>query len=373
VSMTAIFLLIVASTGASSLGTTPAAPRVEGVLAGKPEELRSLEAALRKTLARQGLALIMTTAARIDADKITRVADGVQDAARDGEDGDAHGGSERVVARFRLDLTSSSAAKLYLLDGERRRVYVRWLSLPRGLDPVAVELMCFIVESSIEAIRAGQAIGVSREEYDRSLSSPIRPPAALPPVPPPALATSPPVLPPRRSPSLGLVAAVRYEGTLMARGRYQHGPGISLALRLLHLWIGADLLARIPMTLVGDAAEARIQAGAFRITGAVPLVSSPQASVAAGIGGGVDVSRIQPAASRFDLVAASAFWATSPFLRLFVAVERDFGRLSIAAVAGLDIDLLGEHYVVAEAAGNREVAAPQRARPLAALLLGWRR
>jgi hypothetical protein len=350
--MTAILVLVVAALGppaASDLDASPRASRVEGVVAGAPKEVGALEAALGDSLARQGLDLVVTTADKIGADEVTR----------------STGGGEHVVARFRLDLTSFPLAKLYLLDGDRRRVYVRWLSLPRGLDPVAVELIRFVVESSVEAIRAGHDIGVSREEYDRSLNAPVGQPATS--------ALAPPASPPLRPPALELVTAIKYEGTLMARGHYQQGPGISLGARLPHLWIGADLLARLPMTIVGDTADARIWAGALRVTGAIPLISSRQASLAAGLGAGIDVSRIRPAASRADLTAAPPFWATSPFLRLFAAIERDFGRLSLAAVIGVDIDLLGERYVVADASGKQEVFVPERARPLAAILLCARR
>jgi hypothetical protein len=350
--MTAILVLVVAALGppaASDLDTSPRAPRVEGIVAGAPKGLSALAAALGDSLARQGLDLVLTTADKIGADEVTR----------------STGGAEHAVARFRLDLTSFPLAKLYLLDGDRRRVYVRWLSLPRGLDPVAIELIRFVVESSVAAIRAGHDIGVSREEYDRSLNAQVDPSAIS--------SLAPPAPPPLRPPPLELVAAITYEGTLMARGHYQQGPGISLGARLPHLWIGVDLLARLPMTVVGDTADARISAGALRVTGAVPVISSRHASLAAGLGAGIDVSQIRPAASRADLTATPPFWATSPFLRLFTAIERDFGRLSVAAVIGVDIDLLGESYVVAEASGKQEVFVPGRARPLVAILLGAQR
>jgi hypothetical protein len=343
--MTAILLLIVTSV-VSPLVT---APQVEGVVAGAPKEVRSVESALRSSLGRQGVALVLTTSDRIGPDQVTGGA----------------GGSENVVARFRLDLTSSSSARLYLLDGERRRVYVRVLSLPRGLDPVAIELIRFVVESSVEAIRAGRAIGVSREEYEKSVARPQAPSPVQPSVRP--------VLPSPRPPASDLVAAVKYESTLMARGRYQHGPGISLAVRLPRLWLGVDVLARIPMTIVGDAAEARIYSGALRVTAAIPFMSSRLVWLAAGAGGGIDVTQIRSTSSRPDFEATPPFWATSPFLRLFAAIGRDFGWLSTAFVVGLDVDLLGERYVVAEVSGKQDVLVPERARPLAAILIGVRR
>jgi hypothetical protein len=346
---TALLGLIVVAAPASALATAPPATRVVGVVAGAPKELGVLEAALGDSLAQQKLALVLTTADSIAAADVTRNA----------------GDAEEVIARFQLDLTALPLAKLYLVDGGRRQVYVRWLSLPKGLDPVAVELIRFVVASSVEAIRTGRKFGVSREEYDRSLNPPVGPPAG----PSLPLATS---STPGPSP-LDLGAAVKYEITQMGRGRFQQGPGISLAARLPHLWIGADLLARIPIMIGGQAADARIRAGALRITASVPILSSRDTSLAVGLGGGIDVSQVGPAARRPDLTATPPFWATSPFLRLFGTLAHDFGRLSLAGVVGLDVDLIGERYVVTETSGTPDVFAPGRVRPLAAILVGARR
>ena len=347
----AILALLVALPAASAPATPPAAGQVEGVVAGAPSDLLALQAALGDALSAQGLTLVLTRADAIASADVTRDA----------------GGAGDVTARFYLDLTSLPLAKLYLADGGRRRVYVRWLSLPRGLDPVALELIRFVIESSVEAIRAGRDIGVSRAEYDRSQlpPQPDGEPARSPVVPPPT--------PPEPPPSFVLVAAARYEATLMAPGQYQQGPGISVTARRPQLRIGVDVLARLPTTVIADAAGMRIFAGALRITAAVPVLSTARTSLLAGLGGGVDVSHIQPTTSRSDLRATPPSWATTPFVRLFAAVERDFGRLSVGGVVGVDVNLLGEHYDVVAASGRQEVFSPARLRPLVAIVIGLRR
>jgi hypothetical protein len=159
----------------------------------------------------------------------------------------------------------------------------------------------------------------------------------------------------------------------MARGRYQHGPGISVTARLSRLRIGADVLLRLPVSVRDDAADIRIAAGALRIRAAVPVLSAGGTSVSAGLGAGVDISRIEAATSRTDLAATPPFWATSPFLRLFAAVDRDVGPLSLAGIVGVDLDLLGERYLVAASSGSEEIFAPERLRPLVAIAIGLRR
>ena len=58
-----------------------------------------------------------------------------------------------------------------MTDGARRRVFVRRIPLQHGFDAVARESVLFVVESSLEAMLAGQEIGVSREEYRRELEA----------------------------------------------------------------------------------------------------------------------------------------------------------------------------------------------------------
>ncbi len=332
--------------------TAPAAPQVDGivdsvttgivdgVIAGTPDELRLLRDVLGDSLSRQGLVLDLKSADRIIPDDVTRT----------------WGTPGQAAARFRLDLTSPPIAKLYLTNGDRSRIHVRWLSLARGLDPVAIELVRFVIESSIDEIRAGRSIGVSREEYEASIGKP---------------ATEQPS--PIPDPPLHLVAAAAYEGTLLGGGHHHQGPGLSLSARLPRLWVGADVFTRLPTTIGDDVAGARLAVHGFRVSATLPVLNARPLTLALGSAAGIDATQIRPRISQPDLTAAPPFWATTPILRVFAAVEYLLGRLSVGAIVGLDVDLLGERYLVADTNADREAFVPWRFRPVAAITLGLRR
>ena len=83
----------------------------------------------------------------------------------------------------------------------------------------------------------------------------------------------------------------------------------------------------------------------------------------AGLGAGLDFTHVAPAVSTPSLQPASAFWAVAPSLTPFVAVERSFGRISVAVAAGAEIHLLDERYAVKTATDTRNVFVPARVRP----------
>ena len=372
--------------GPSTLGG-PADGVIDGVVAGTAEDLRAIDAVLGDSLSRQGLVLELRRAARIAPDDVTRAAPG------------RGGDPERVVARFSLDLTSLPLAKLYLTDADRRRVYVRWLSLGRGIDAVSTELLRFVIENSIEAIRAGREIGVSREEYETALGTtasdttaprttrqgtdvltqperepqtqPAAPTTESPRQPRGRRATPAGVSPDFVSPNFGVSAG--YEGTLVKEGKIQQGPVVWSSIRLPRLWIGGCLLGRLPTTIGDPTAEARMSSVGVRLIAAVPVANGEGLSLSLGAGAGIDVSQIRPGASGPGLAPESPFWATTPFGRIMGAVEYIVGHVSVAAAVGVDFDLLGERYVVAETAAERAVFVPWRVRPVATLLLGLAR
>jgi hypothetical protein len=110
-----------------------------------------------------------------------------------------------------------------------------------------------------------------------------------------------------------------------------------------------------------------------RLIAAVPVANEGGLSLSLGAGAGIDVSQIRPGASGPGLASESPFWATTPFGRILGAVEYIVGHVSVAAAVGVDVDLLGERYVVAETASERAVFVPWRVRPVATLLLGLAR
>ena len=159
----------------------------------------------------------------------------------------------------------------------------------------------------------------------------------------------------------------------MKEGKLQQGPVVFSSIRLPRLWIGGCLLGRLPTTIGDPTAEARMTSVGVRLIAAVPVANEGGLSLSLGAGAGIDVSQIRPGASGPGLAPESPFWATTPFGRILGAVEYIVGHVSLAAAVGVDFDLLGERYVVAETAAERAVFVPWRVRPVATLLLGLAR
>jgi hypothetical protein len=92
--------------------------------------------------------------------------------------------------------------------------------------------------------------------------------------------------------------------------------------------------------------------------------------VFAGLGAGVDFTRVAPAVATPDLRPAAAFLALAPWLKPFAEIERPFGRISVAVAVGAEIHPLNERYTVKTGTDTREVFAPGRLRPEAEVLVG---
>ena len=122
---------------------------------------RKFVAVLRGSLDRQDVDLVAVSADRIDPLDIARCP---LDRSPTGP-----------VAHLWLDLTASQPT-MYLLDVRSGLVYVRPLAVHADPDAVELELIRFVVDSSVEAILKGRALGVSRDEFERSLATPPAPP-----------------------------------------------------------------------------------------------------------------------------------------------------------------------------------------------------
>jgi hypothetical protein len=329
--------------------------RIELVTAATGDDLRPLERTIRDAIAGRNLELVSVRKERITPnDVLTATLAPAGDAAP-------------IVARVLLDLGEHDEATVYLIDNLRRRVHVRRLPLEDGFDTVARESVLFIVERSLAAILAGQEIGVTWDEYRRSLE-PVAP-APTPPAPNVVPVVGPAPAPPATGPRRVSLAA-GYEGSAMGTGTYPHGPKIAVGRRLARVRVGGALRLQAPMT-VGDAAvDARLSTagGAFSI--AATLFSRQNLSVAGGVGAGLDATRIEPAVSSSNLQPTPAFWAGSLNVRAFAEVEQLFGRLSVALAIGLEVYPLSERYNVAATDGVRSVFVPHRIRPVVGLLFG---
>jgi hypothetical protein len=271
-----------------------------------------------------------------------------------------------TIARVLLDFTVPGQATLLLIDPRRGRVFARRMALARGLDAVARASVQFVIEQSIDAILEGREIGVSREDFQRSVAA--APPAAEPPQQPPAAAPAPAPAPPPATHEMVLSGG--YEGVAMGSGEYQHAGKVVIAVRFSRIQIAGAARLAVPMSIAGDGVQARLSTGGLSLSAAGRFLSTGSFSVSAGLGVGVDVTRVEPAVTAPDLQPAGAFWARGPLIQPFAQAERLFGRLSVAIAVGAEIHPLAERYTVRTASGTREVFVPNRFRPAATLLLG---
>jgi len=317
--------------------------------------MQHFESALRAALARKGLDL---TSARKDI--ITPEDVALATTASPAE-------AASILARVYLDFTAADHATLFLIDPRRGRIHVRRVMLPHGFDAVARESTLFVIEQSINAILEGRDIGVSREEYQRG----VAPAAPAPAVASPGVSAAPPSAPaPPPASETRLLLAGGYDGVALGSGAYQHAAKMMAAARLTRLQVSVAARVVAPVSIAGDGVQADLWAGGVSVAGAARLAAWGPLSVSAGLGAGLDFTRITPLVTAPDLQPAAAFWAPSPLLRTFVEVERLFGKLSLSIAVGIEALLLAERYTVRTADAARDVFVPRRVRPEAALLAG---
>jgi len=333
-----------------------AEPRDQVALTSAPasDALASFETALADSLAARGLTLVRARKDHITSDDVVALADAPPTP-----------GAPRVVARVWLDVAAAHELTLSMTDGARRRVFVRRMPLQHGFDAVARESVLFVVESSLEAMLAGQAIGVSREDYRRDLEA-TRAPA-------PAVVEAPAAGPAAVTPSPTIaIAGIGYGATALGAGVAAHGPHVALEYWSHRLRLGAGFHADVPVR-VGDAgAGARLSTAGARLSVAARLLSHGGLALIAGGGAGYDATRVQPSVTAAELLPTATFWAGGASLRGFVELDGSVGRFVLALAAGADVHPIAERYLVNDASGTREVFVPLRVRPTATLTLGIR-
>ena len=352
-------LRVPCSIGARSALAAPSAasesPRrsVDVIIGAAANEIQLLEPPLREMLAAKGLAVATTRKAAVTAQDVAAAIAPPSEATP-------------PVARVLLDFTAPGQGTLFLIDPRRGRVHVRRMALAHGLDAVARASVRFVVEQSIDAILEGREIGVSREEFQRSIAAPPPPPAA----PPPAPVPSPPTAPPPPPVESRLSLAAGYEGVALGSGEYQHAARIVFGARFARLRFAAAARIAAPVSIAGDGVQARLASGGVSLSGAARILSLENLFLSAGLGAGLDMTRVEPTVTMPDLQPTAAFWASGPLLLAFAEIERVFGRFSVALVAGAEAHLLAERYTVKTATETRDIFVPRRVRPAAAALVG---
>lgn len=165
--------------------------------------------------------------------------------------------------------------------------------------------------------------------------------------------------------------ATFYEGTLLAPTRAMHGPGILMDVQRGATRVALSFHGRLPYEEVGGGATVRIAAEGFRMSLAAVSFVRPTLLALASLGVGADVTHVRTTIREGDLMAQPGRWTVDPVVRPSVGIEAHRGRWRASVNAGIDVDLIGGHYVTTPATGGTQsVWVPWRWRPYAALAVG---
>jgi len=319
---------------------------IELVVAGDSAAAGKVLTAVQASLARRGLEVISSIVPRIDPPLLIRDALARAPAA----------GPESPLAYLWLDLDAPRPG-MYLLATQDALVYVRALDVSARPDTVEIELIRFVVDESVQAILKGHALGVNRKEFEKSLIVP-----AVQPLPPPqALASAVSTRGPRWSIAGG------YTASALSMSRVAQGPELSADLRWTRLRLGASFSQRLPLTVSGPDARARLLSSSFRVFATAVMTIRPRLLGAVAAGGGIDVTHVAPEA----IGATAPFWVSDALLRGIASLQRTFGGVAVSAGLGAELDLVEARYEIIRAGQATVFWRPWRWRPVATLCVSF--
>jgi hypothetical protein len=337
---------------ATTLSATAAAAeplRAEVSVHGSADEVQGLEATLRG-LFPAAVQLRVNAVDAVDGAKVMRESITLS--------------TDDVAARAWIELHDGASVTIYVADVSGERILVR--HLPRSdQDPELVrEATARVVATALEALLSGAEIGVERAKLKAELEEP--PPA---PPPPPA---APPPPPPAAKPSAFAATLGAHYGLELFSSEVPvvHGPGLSVGLNDTAHSIrpGAQLVGQLwlPSRASGEAANVRIYTGALRLLATLEHRFSELVALNAGLGGGVDFTRVEPGAADTQLTVRLAAPQTlaTPALRaaLGARFRHSFG-LSLYTTLALDADPSRTRYVSVDAGATSRLLAPHTLRP----------
>jgi hypothetical protein len=263
-----------------------------------------------------------------------------------------------------IDIGTPKVAAIYMTEG--KNVFARRFDLDRVFDSVALDLLDVVVTSSVETVLSGQPLGVTREEFARSLEqrSPVRTETpAVAPIPAPVPADEP-------TSSLRFFVAGFYEGSLVERTVPIGGPGVRLTGRWDSSWFAFGLHGRLPFEVSGDGATVRFAPEGLRLSAGHVFPLRRQLVLIVAGGAGVDATQVQSVSTRPGVSPVASFFAMDIVVRPSVELERRFRRLTVGVAAGLDASLVQSVYAVGATPATVPFWTPWRFRPVVALLVG---
>jgi len=273
-------------------------------------------------------------------------------------------GAAAPVARLWIDLTQEHSVALLLVDDRHERVFVRELPLTSGLDEVALEQLVLSVASSIEAILAGQTIGVARRDYEASLRSQPRAPA-------PVVSVAPPKKAVPKTNFWGSLSGA-YAVQVLGPGAIVHGPSLGFELQRPTFGVGLQVLGRLPVRVQEPSTTLRLTTVGFRgrAWGSLPLSQSPSRAgfqtlaLVSGLGLGADFTQVSPRSTALEgYVASLPYWAADGLLQGFLGLAYRAPSWSLVGSLGVDFAPQAVRYALETPAGPRDVFRPARWRP----------
>jgi hypothetical protein len=227
-----------------------------------------------------------------------------------------------------------------------------------------------VVATALQALVSGAQIGVEREKLGQELA-------------PPPVPAAPPPAPPRPAPAAD-VSSRAWAFTLGAHYGVQlfssqipvvHGPGLVLGTRYEAQQIrpGALLVAQawLPGQAEDRVASVRVYSGALRLLATVERSFGTAVALNAGLGGGIDLTRVEPAAatSGVQLKLAAPTTLTTPALRAALGARfRQSLGFSLYMTLAVDADPSGTGYVSLNEGAATRILQPRALRP--SLLVG---
>jgi hypothetical protein len=343
------------SGGALGAGAQPAAPperAVVVVVAGPSEEADAMGQVVLELLGRLGVEATVAHVERIDpAVVLTPRPDG-----------------RRPVARAWIDLAGLERATVYVVDAPWERILTRHVARAPDNAELTREELGHILETAVEAMLAGARIGVERVVQ--------APPPRRQPAPTPGRTSRPaPRTTPEPRPSFIAGPVVGYAvAPLGPSAPPSHGPVLAASLEAPRLplrpgvWASGQM--RAPQLVDGEPIGVRLETVALRLLGTVRWQLSPPLRLRVGIGGGVDITHIEP---RSDGSArlTDARWLALPAVSALVGPEiRVAPGLAVVLATTCDIDPSDARYLARQDGRPVEILDPWTVRP--GLLLGVR-
>ena len=269
-------------------------------------------------------------------------------------------GDSGVAARVWIEVAPTGQARITIADERAQRFLVREAALPTWPDEVARETVAQMVESSVTALLENQRLGMSRAEADSALAAR-------------AQSTPKPARTEHRQ-SFG----VSYQAQLFSpQIALAHGPGLRWSIsRPTHagdIGLGASGQYVLPQDEVSADVGAELQTVALRLGAELRERLGALASLAAGLGGGVDAVHVKPRQGQLGVATlTNAHWTAVTVLRAELRATVELGRqLGLSLASSVEWDPAKRHYDVSGLDGTAAMVQPYTVRPGLSLALEW--